>query len=149
MSCEKLRVWFTRLLVTAPGCSCLVYIINQQAMRKYSAKQQFGFMTGRSSLQQLLLFMNNILEARTPADVIYLDFRKAFNLVPHNILLYIIYKCPVKLRVWFTRLLVTAPGCSCLVYIIDQQAIEKIQCKATIWLYDWSIFTTAITTFHE
>ena len=36
-------------------------------------------MTGQSSLQQLLLFMNNILVARTHssnANVIYIDFRK-------------------------------------------------------------------------
>ena len=60
-------------------------------LTKHLSNQQFVFMTGRSSLQQLLLFMNNILEARTQlsnADVTYLDFRKAFDSVPHNELLY-------------------------------------------------------------
>ena len=64
-------------------------------LTKYLSNQQFGFMTGQSSLQQLLLFMINILEARTHssnADVIYLDFRKAFDSVPHNELLYKLWK---------------------------------------------------------
>ena len=44
-------------------------------LTKYMSNQQLGFMTGRSSLQQLLLFMNNILEAKAcsnSVDVVYL-----------------------------------------------------------------------------
>ena len=58
-------------------------------------------MTGQSSLQQLLLFMNNILEARTQlsnADVIYV--RKAFDLVPHNELQYKFWKYGITRDLW-------------------------------------------------
>ena len=52
---------------------------------------QFGFIPGRSCLQQLLLFMNALHHAKSThcdADVIYLDYRKAFDSVVHNKLLY-------------------------------------------------------------
>ena len=48
---------------------------------------QFGF---RSTLQQLLIFVNSIansLNTGSQADVIYLDFKKAFDSVAHNELL--------------------------------------------------------------
>ena len=49
---------------------------------------QFGFMKNRSTLQQLLVFLNAIHEAnKTQIDTIYLDFAKAFDRVPHNELL--------------------------------------------------------------
>ena len=52
---------------------------------------QFGFLPGRSTLQQLLLFINELLEAKRTnkvSDVIYLDFKKAFNSVTHTKLLH-------------------------------------------------------------
>ena len=49
---------------------------------------QFGFMKGCSTLQQLLIFLNSIHEhSKAQTDVIYLDFAKAFDRVPHNELL--------------------------------------------------------------
>ena len=51
---------------------------------------QFGFLPGRSTLQQLLLFINDLLDSKNNnrvVDVIYLDFRKAFDSVSHSKLL--------------------------------------------------------------
>ena len=53
-------------------------------------KHQYGFLPGRSALQQLLLFTVKLLESKSiqaEADVIYMDFRKAFDSVSHNGLL--------------------------------------------------------------
>ena len=55
------------------------------------SKGQFGFLPNRSCVQQLLLFVNSIhnsLESKTQTDVIYLDFKKAFDSVPHGELLF-------------------------------------------------------------
>ena len=54
------------------------------------SKHQFGFMLHRSTLQQLLLLLNSIVESSRKSlqtDLIYLDFKKAFDSVPHNELL--------------------------------------------------------------
>ena len=48
---------------------------------------QFGFLPNRSTIQQLLTYTNEILEAKTEVDVVYMDFRKAFDSVSHNGLL--------------------------------------------------------------
>ena len=67
------------LCVTSKVLERLVFNHVIGYLTKHLSNQQFGFMTGRSSLQQLLLFTNNILEARTQlsnADVIYLDLEK-------------------------------------------------------------------------
>ena len=51
---------------------------------------QFGFLPGRSSLQQLLIFVDILLQAKehkAVADVIHLDIRKAFDTVSHHKLL--------------------------------------------------------------
>ena len=73
-------------------------------------------MTGRSSLRQLLLFMNNILEAKAcsnSVDVVYLDFRKAFDSVPHNELLYKLWKYGIigDLCLWFKAYLSLRTQC--------------------------------------
>jgi len=53
-------------------------------------KHQYGFLPGRSALQQLLLFTEKLLEAKSvqaEVDVIYMDFRKASDSVSHDDLL--------------------------------------------------------------
>ena len=48
---------------------------------------QHGFTTRRSCTSQLLCAMNywtQYLDDKYPVDVVYLDFQKAFNSVPHN-----------------------------------------------------------------
>ena len=48
---------------------------------------QRGFMPGRSCITQLLIAMDywtKALEQRIPVDVVYLDFKKAFDSIPHS-----------------------------------------------------------------
>ena len=55
------------------------------------SKYQFGFRSGRSTIIQLLEHLDNIisiLEENENADVVYLDFAKAFDKVDHKILLH-------------------------------------------------------------
>ena len=104
------------LCVTSKVLERLVFNHVIGYLTKHLSNQQFGFMTGWSSLQQLLLFMNNILEARTQlsnADVIYLDFRKAFDSVPHNELLYKLWKYGIigDLWLWFRAYLSSRTQC--------------------------------------
>ena len=61
---------------------------------------QFGFLRGRSTLQQLLVFFNILLSSSSQTDVIYLDFRKAFDSVAHNELLYKIWKFGITGNLW-------------------------------------------------
>ena len=64
---------------------------------------QFGFLPHHSCLQQLLLLCNTLYETSLPTDVIYLDFRKAFDSVPHHKLLCKLYSFKIsgKLWIWF------------------------------------------------
>ena len=51
---------------------------------------QHGFMKGRSCLTNLLEYLETVtklLDEGVPVDVIYLDFAKAFDKVPHARLL--------------------------------------------------------------
>ena len=72
---------------------------------------QFGFLKGCSTLQQLLIFVNSLINNPTQSDVVYLDFRKAFDSVAHNELLGILEllavcgnglepTCQTELGVW-------------------------------------------------
>ena len=55
------------------------------------SSQQFGFLRKRSCVNQLLSFYSQIfssVDQKNPCDVIFLDFRKAFDTLPHPELLY-------------------------------------------------------------
>jgi len=57
---------------------------------KLFTNKQFGFLKGGSTVTQLLQILDDwteTLESGGRIDVIYTDFEKAFNKVPHNRLL--------------------------------------------------------------
>ena len=81
--------------------------------------KQFGFRRNHSTLQQLLLFLNDIFDTHNPktsTDVVYLDFKKAFDSVPHNELLVKLWRFGItgKLWYWFKGYLLSRSQCVCL-----------------------------------
>ena len=64
---------------------------------------QFGFRPNHSSIQQLLVFLKAILDSSTSnshADVVYLDFKKAFDSVSHNELLVKLWSFGITGNMW-------------------------------------------------
>ena len=66
-------------------------IVYNNIIRHVQGKHQSGFLPNRSTLQQLLLFTEKLLKAKSEVDVVYMDFRKAFDSVYHNGLLNKLY----------------------------------------------------------
>ena len=67
------------------------YTINHMKANNLFSNKQYGFINGRSTGLQLLKILDiwtEILDEGGDLDVIYLDFMKAFDSVPHNRLLY-------------------------------------------------------------
>lgn len=59
--------------------------------KPYIINEQHGFMPGRSTTTNLMIytqFLLNALEHRSQVDAIYTDFQKAFDSVNHNLLLH-------------------------------------------------------------
>uniref|UniRef100_A0A1I8BSL6 Reverse transcriptase domain-containing protein n=1 Tax=Meloidogyne hapla TaxID=6305 RepID=A0A1I8BSL6_MELHA len=74
------------------------------------SEHQFGFLPRRSTTLQLLSTLqewyNGLLE-RNPTDCIYIDFRKAFDSVPHRFLLHKLYLYGIRGKIfkWITNFL--------------------------------------------
>ena len=59
-------------------------------MADHISVSQFGFLKGRSLQQQLLIMLHEIhanIQGKLCSDIFYLNFRKAFDLVSHGVLL--------------------------------------------------------------
>ena len=66
-------------------------------------KQQFGFLPNRSCPSQMLIFLSEILnntENRKSSDIVYLDFKKAFDTVSHNELLFKLWSIGITGSLW-------------------------------------------------
>ena len=64
---------------------------------------QFGFLPQRSTLQQLLVFLSDVLanlNNKIDTNVVYLDFRKAFDSVLHAILLKKLWSLHITGNLW-------------------------------------------------
>ena len=71
------------------------HLINNQLLSPH----QFGFIPGRNTNTQLLVTIKEWqknLDNGIPTDVVYLDFRKAFDTVPHNRLLFKLSKYGIQ-----------------------------------------------------
>ena len=76
------------------------------SVKPHICKWQFGFLIGRSTVSQLIQVVHEYakaLEKKQQVDVIYLDFAKAFDKVPHNKLLFKLESLGVRgnLLAWF------------------------------------------------
>jgi len=82
----------------------------------HQSPYQFGFLSNRSTLQQLLILFNDINNAHDQTDVIYSDFCKAFDSIPHNELLLKLKSMDISSKwwVWFKS------------YLLNRQQSVKI-----------------------
>ena len=80
---------------------------------------QFGFLPSRSPIKQLLsltTIIHKAFETNDSIDCVYLDFKKAFDSVPHNKLLYKLWKFGFTgdLWAWFRAYLSSRRQCVCM-----------------------------------
>ena len=66
----------------------------------FISSTQFGFLKKRSSLQQLLIFLNYIYSTQSQTDVLYFYIKKAFDTVPHDKLLYKLWMSGINGSLW-------------------------------------------------
>ena len=64
--------------------------MDQLKVNQENRPSQHGFMNGRSCLTNLISFYDKVtrsVDEGKAVDVVYLDFSKAFDAVPHNMLM--------------------------------------------------------------
>lgn len=83
---------YRQISLTSIPCKCMEKIIAKELTEFLLANNilknnQHGFLPGRSTVTNLLQCVDlwtKALDKNQPVDVIYLDFKKAFDLVPHQ-----------------------------------------------------------------
>ncbi|BHF66445.1 hypothetical protein SprV_0200946200 [Sparganum proliferum] len=117
--------------LTSIYCKIMEKIIKQQLMQFLEQNHllsdpQHGFRKSRSCVTNLLYCLKHWTRAVDRGDmvhVIYIDFKKAFDSVPHHRLLYKLSRAGVrgKLLMWIRSFLI---GRSQAVHVSDQQSAE-------------------------
>ena len=92
------------------------HIMNFFFENSYFSNKQYGFIKGRSAVLQLLKIMDDWttqLDSGGQIDVIYTDFAKAFDTVPHHRLLFKLktYNINKDLIVWISDFLCNRKQC--------------------------------------
>ena len=78
----------------------LVYSKIISHITRFLTPQQFGFLKNKSTAQQLLILFNIILSTNHQTDVIYFNFKKVFDSVPHNELLFKLKSLGISGNLW-------------------------------------------------
>ena len=88
------------LCITSKVLERLIYdkIIN--SVSNCITQYQFGFQKNSSTLHQLLIYFNQLITSKDEIDTIYIDFRKAFDSVPHNELLVKLWNMGITGTLW-------------------------------------------------
>ena len=73
-------------------------IINH--ISRHISPLQFGFSRSCSTLQQMLIFLDHIINSPLQSDVIYFDISKAFDTVSHSILLNKLWSIGITRVLW-------------------------------------------------
>ena len=69
-------------------------------LNRFISPVQFGFLKNRSVIQQLLILFNKVINTTHQTDIIYLDFRKAFDSMPHYELLSKLNRLGISSNIW-------------------------------------------------
>ena len=93
---KKLACNYRPISLTSVACKCMeqlirTHIIHYMKTNKLFSRKQYGFIRGRSTTLQLLKVMEEwtqALDLGNSIDIIYMDFKKAFDKVPHQRLIY-------------------------------------------------------------
>ena len=91
------------LCILSKVLESLVYDKIIQFIRPKLSKSHFGFLQQRSCQTQLLSFFADIysgIEGKKEVDVLYFDFKKAFDTVPHQELLYKLWLIGITGPLW-------------------------------------------------
>ena len=90
------------LCVTSKVLEKIVFNHILQFVQDKISQYQFGFMLHRSTLQQLLILLHSIFESsqKSQSDLIYLDFKKTFDSVAHNELLFKLWHMGITGNTW-------------------------------------------------
>ena len=91
------------LCIVAKAMESLVYDKIIDFIRPRLSSVQFGFLSNRSSTAQLLTCYNDVVSAfenRISTDVLCLDLQKAFDSVPHQELLFKLWRIGITGNLW-------------------------------------------------
>ena len=101
--------------LTSVSCKCMERLVVDQLyeyleVHNILSSEQFGFRSGRSTMDQLLLSYNDIsdwLDSGLVVDLILFDFSKAFDVVCHTVLLRKLRSIGIhgRLLLWIERFL--------------------------------------------